>query len=106
MLKEQDFLQWLFQLIVEHAEKTDENERFIRRLEVVDEGMVLHTKDGRPFRIVVQTPSALRRNADAALSRSSDDDIHLPRPDWETLVEACESMLQYLKSLPGRVKQH
>lgn len=109
MLKEQDILQWLFQMIVEHVEKTGEDERLIRRLEVTDDGLDLHTKDGLHFQIIVQNPSAAsaqRRDIGSAFARLSGEGIHLPCSDWETLIEACESMLQYLRSLPGRAKQY
>ena len=104
-MNEQDVLHWLFQLIVDHVEKTDENGRPVRRLEATGEVLDLFTKSGRHFRILVRNPSAASvrgRDIESAPSRSSNKGIHLPRSDWETLVEACESMLQYLKSLPER----
>lgn len=102
MLKEHDILQWLFQLIVDHVQKTDENEGFVRRLKVDHDGLNLFTKSGENFRIIVQNPSTVSergRDIESAPSRSSNKGIYLPRSDWEILVEACESMLQYLKSL-------
>ena len=103
MLKEPDVLKWLFQLIVDHTEKMEEYKRLVRRLEAGDEGLDLITKHGRHFRIIVRTPANVseteHRNHSTEIGR---DNFHLPRSDWETLVEACESMLQYQKSLPER----
>lgn len=102
-MNRQDLLQWLFQLIVDHTERTEASERVVSRLKVGDEGLDLITKHGRHFRILVSNPdSASETGQRDHATEARRDGFHLSRSEWETLVEACESMLQYLKSLAER----
>ena len=103
MLKEADILKWLFQIIVDQTEKSEKDKRIVRRLEIRNEGLDLFTAHGRHFRIIVRRPAAASDSGNGRRSTETcHDNFHLPRADWEALVEACESILQYLKSLPER----
>jgi hypothetical protein len=89
MLKE-DVLKWLFQLIVDHTEKMEEDKRLVRRLEAGDEGLDLITKHGRHFRIIVRTPANVseteHRNHSTATTSISPDRTGKP---WSKPVNRC-----------------
>lgn len=99
-----DVLQWMFEMVVNHLEKMEKHPRPIRRMEADEKGLDLFTKSGLRFRVTV-TPFPFPDEARDGFVKSEnrrDDVISLSASDWETLVEACRSVLRFLESLPGK----
>jgi len=104
MTNVQDVLQWLFEMVVNHMEKMEKHQRPIRRMEADEKGLDLFMKSGLRFRVTV-TPFPFpdeERDGFVKSKDRRDDVIPLSPSDWETLVEACRSVLCFLESLPGK----
>jgi hypothetical protein len=99
MTDEQDVVRWLFELMVNHLERTDESERAIHRLEVTDQGLDVIAKNGALYRVTVQriaSPPEGKGERDMKTENSSNEVIQVSVSDWSALVEACEAALNFL----------
>lgn len=101
MITKTDILHWLFQIIVNHLEQYEENARPFVRLETNDNGLDLFTTNGKRFQILVLSPDQNQKHSSTS-KLARENGIHLPQSGWEDLVDACESILEYLKSLKNR----
>ncbi|GAA5347016.1 hypothetical protein CLV97_12251 [Planifilum fimeticola] len=99
MTDEQDVVRWLFELMVNHLERTDEKERAIHRLEVTDQGLEVVAKNGALYRVTVQrigSPSEGKGEREMKAENTSNEVIQVSISDWNALVEACEAALNFL----------
>jgi hypothetical protein len=101
MVKEQEIAYWLFQLLVEDLEKMDEEERVVRRLEVLDETLDILMKSGEGFKVRVERADLdWRAKGESEMENASSAEsntIQISVEDWENLLEACEAVLNFLE---------
>src|SRR5690606_15912478 len=99
MTDEQDVVRWLFELMVNHLERTDETERAIHRLEVTDRGLDILAKNGFLYRVTVQrigSPPEGKGEREMKAENPSNEVIQIRVSDWNTLMEVCEAALNFL----------
>jgi hypothetical protein len=98
MTDEQDVVRWLFELMVNHLERTDEKERAIHRLEVTDQGLDIWTKNGFMYRVTVQRIGSPEGKGEKEMKEenTASEVIQVSVSDWNALVEVCEAALNFL----------
>ncbi|GGE24000.1 hypothetical protein GCM10011571_27650 [Marinithermofilum abyssi] len=91
MGKEQEVAYLLFDLLVRQLETMAEQERRIQRLEVFERRLDLTLKDGSAYVVDV------RSREEEVGEMTPTDGIHVSEEKWQELVQACQSVMQFLE---------
>lgn len=100
MEKEQEITCLLFDLIVKQLEGMSEQNRAIRRVEVIDSSLELTMKTGEEYRIDinrVHLPEEEKGRVTRMNRPQEDREKRIAEEDWARLVQSCDTVIQFLE---------
>lgn len=98
MNNEQDIIFWLFDQLVNQLEQTDEQERWVQRMEIIREkSLDLILKNGDSYQIFVKGSTTAGRIIESdLLAKGMRGEIQVPIDDWNELVDRCRAVYNFL----------
>ncbi len=96
--KEQELLIWIFDQLVNQLEQTEEAERPVRRMELMETGLDIILKNGGHYQITVKEKGLPEEEDEQGLPvlRETQETIEIPLEDWHAVIDQFEAIHNFL----------